>query len=182
MPLRRVTEVPTADMSDKAGPEHEEEKPEVKVVDRRAFTSDGRRREERATAPESAPTPESAPGKRERATGGEAPRQQPEGPVRGEGFTMDGLEDSPEAAARRDAAFLNLCVSLYQSSFIHREAAPGEEEAAPDLDLAVVRANVEMLEMLRRKTAGNLTREEQQILDALVAELKMAYVMKVPGS
>jgi hypothetical protein len=169
-------------MNDKVGPEREEEKPEVKVVDRRAFTSDGRRREEPAAGPGSAPAAEPGPAKSGSAGGGEAPRPQPDGPVRGEGFTMDGLSDAPDSVASRDAAFLNLCVSLYESGFIHLGTEPGQGEAAPEIDLDAARGAVEMLEMLRRKTAGNLTKEERQILDSLLAELKMAYVMKVPGS
>jgi len=36
--------------------------------------------------------------------------------------------------------------------------------------------------MLKRKTKGNLSREEGNILDSLVAELQMAWVMKRQGA
>src|SRR4029077_1673145 len=43
------------------------------------------------------------------------------------------------------------------------EAAPGEEDHAPDLDIA--RHNIDLLTVLQQKTKGNLTDAEQRALD-----------------
>jgi hypothetical protein len=43
-------------------------------------------------------------------------------------------------------------------------------------DLRQARITIDMLEMVREKTAGNLSPEEQRLLGAVLAELQMNYV------
>jgi hypothetical protein len=50
----------------------------------------------------------------------------------------------------------------------------GQEKREPDLELA--RYNIDMLETLREKTKGNLTKEEENILKNTLNELHMGYV------
>jgi hypothetical protein len=50
----------------------------------------------------------------------------------------------------------------------------GEEQREPDLELA--RYNIDMLQMLEDKTKGNLTPEEQQMLQNTLSDLRMGYV------
>jgi hypothetical protein len=50
----------------------------------------------------------------------------------------------------------------------------GEETPAPDFELA--RHNIDLLAMLQLKTKGNLTTEEQRVLDNSVAELRFRFV------
>lgn len=164
-------------MDEKFGPGQGDEKPEIKIVDRRSFTSDGRRR---------GADPAGAPDQKPPATDDDpvgTPRTEPQGPIHGPGFTMNRSSETDRSRAGRDAAFLNLCVSLYESGCIHLGVSGAEGAThgeAPDLEAA--RGAVEMLEMLKRKTLGNLSREEQEILESLLAELQMAYVMKAPGA
>ena len=54
----------------------------------------------------------------------------------------------------------------------------GQEKKEPDLELA--RYNIDMLEVLQEKTKGNLTQEEETVLDNTLSELRMGYV-KVAG-
>ena len=53
-----------------------------------------------------------------------------------------------------------------------------EEKREPDLALA--KYNIDMLETLEEKTKGNLTEEEEKILEDMLGQLRMAYV-KVVG-
>ncbi len=50
----------------------------------------------------------------------------------------------------------------------------GQEKREPDLELA--RYNVDMLETLQEKTKGNLTQEEEKVLENTLNELRMGYV------
>jgi len=50
----------------------------------------------------------------------------------------------------------------------------GQEKREPDLELA--RYSIEMLETLQEKTKGNLTQEEQKVLENTLNELRMGYV------
>jgi len=50
----------------------------------------------------------------------------------------------------------------------------GEEKRKPDLEMA--RYNIDMLEVLEEKTKGNLTEQEQKVLENTVNEVRMTYV------
>jgi hypothetical protein len=142
----------------------EDQNPDIKIVDRRSFTSTGEKRNEDTV---SAPQPE-------------APSEDSPQPTKleGPGFTM---EEKP-LGSEQDPAFVNLCVSLFQSGCIHLGVVPEGGAEAPEIDLAAAKGIIEMLAMLKDKTNGNLSDEEQKILESLIAELQMAWVVKQPGS
>jgi hypothetical protein len=50
-----------------------------------------------------------------------------------------------------------------------------EAEGAP-VDLPAARHAIDTIEMLRKKTEGNLTAEESRMLDSLLYDLRMKYV------
>jgi hypothetical protein len=50
----------------------------------------------------------------------------------------------------------------------------GQEEKEPDLELA--KYNIDMLETIEEKTKGNLTKEENKILENTLSQVRMAYV------
>jgi hypothetical protein len=68
-----------------------------------------------------------------------------------------------------------LVVSLRMQAEAHlREPGEGGAEGAPNLRLA--RHFIDMLAMLQEKTKGNLTLEEQRLLDNTVTELRFRYL------
>lgn len=99
----------------------------------------------------------------------------------GEGFTMHPGGGAPGSEAGLESAFVNLVVSIYQSGCIHLGLVHEEGSAAPPPDLESAKATVEMLLMLRRKTQGNLDKEEDRILEGLLAELQIAFAVKAPA-
>lgn len=60
-------------------------------------------------------------------------------------------------------------------------ATSAGQQIPPDLDVA--KHHIDMLEVLEKKTGGNLTPEEKQLLDGALYELRMRYVDAVsrPG-
>ena len=54
----------------------------------------------------------------------------------------------------------------------------GQEKREPDLEMA--KYNIDMLATLEEKTKGNLTEEEERVLENTLNEVRMAYV-KVAG-
>ena len=54
----------------------------------------------------------------------------------------------------------------------------GQEQREPDLEMA--KYNIDMLEALQEKTKGNLTEQEEKVLENTLNEVRMAYV-KVAG-
>ena len=142
----------------------------VKVVDRRSFTPDGRRRSAESGETEERPEPEAPP----------------TGPVAGEGFTMESPagEGGPGSTPGEDPAFLNLVISLYNSGCLLLGLGGEERGEAParEPDLEAARGTIDLLAALKRKTEGNLSTDESRIIESLLADLQMAYVMKAPRS
>lgn len=56
---------------------------------------------------------------------------------------------------------------------------PGGQDIPPNLDLA--KHHIDMLDVLDRKTQGNLEPEEKRLLDTMLHQLRMAYVESVRG-
>jgi hypothetical protein len=54
----------------------------------------------------------------------------------------------------------------------------GQEEKEPDLELA--KYSIDMLETIEEKTKGNLSKEEQKVLENTLSQVRMAYV-KIGG-
>lgn len=52
----------------------------------------------------------------------------------------------------------------------------GDEKDRPKPNLPMARHSIDMLEMLKQKTKGNLTLEEQRYLENSVTELQFRYV------
>ena len=75
------------------------------------------------------------------------------------------------------AALISLLVTqtLFALGLLRIE---GQEEKEPDLEMA--KYNIDILEMLLEKTKGNLTEEEQKVLETTLSEVRMAYV-KIAG-
>lgn len=50
----------------------------------------------------------------------------------------------------------------------------GQEDKEPDLEMA--KYNIDMLETLQEKTKGNLTEQEEKVLENTLSQVRMAYV------
>lgn len=59
-------------------------------------------------------------------------------------------------------------------------AGPGGQEIPPNLELA--KHHIDMLDVMDKKTQGNLTPEEKRLLDTTLHQLRMAYVETMRGS
>jgi len=137
---------------------------ELKVNDRRLFTSDGNLREELQPEDEGphgadeqaqTPSPETPP------PGHESP-----------GFERRSL-DEPEGVD-----FMMLINAMAQPAliFLGEVAHPGSGK--PEINLEQARVQIDMLDVLRIKCRGNLTSEEESLLDRVLYELRMRYVSR----
>ena len=75
--------------------------------------------------------------------------------------------------------FIGLVLEKAQLAFLFlgRIRPPEEKETKIDLDAA--RLQIDILEMLQQKTRGNLTKEEENLLNDTLTELRLAYVEAV---
>jgi hypothetical protein len=134
----------------------DEKKQPFTVTDRRLFTSDGERREsaESETREPESPRPPTAEEGPRRAAARRA--TQGAGPAPGVDFTT----------------FL-VGLATQASMLLGREGQP------PDLDGA--REMISILEMLHDKTEGRRTPEEDEVLESILYELRMAYLQMAGG-
>ncbi|MCA1630889.1 MAG: DUF1844 domain-containing protein [Acidobacteria bacterium] len=165
-----------------------EEKPTFKITDRRLFNADGTPRPDavREEPAEPAPAPTEATAGAARAATGDAPTAsasaapraapQPEAGA-AESATEGGGDAGGQPGAEEDPTpFANLVMFIASPAAAamgmteHPSMPPGE------LDLPLARHCIELLATVRDKTRGNLGAQEGQILESLLAELRMQYV------
>jgi hypothetical protein len=145
----------------------EEKKSAFKVVDRRRFTDDGDQRSgpdvptadpvrvEPAPAPKAAPTTPAAA-----AATAVGPNQ---------------AATEPEMTTASGLNFSMFIQSLAQQGLMQMGLIPwphGQRELA----LEQARDTIDILELLKAKTKGNLNGEEQKMMDGIVHELKLSFV------
>ena len=72
--------------------------------------------------------------------------------------------------------FSTLLLSLASSAVLALglEKNPQTGQSEKDFDLA--RFNIDMLKLLKEKTKGNLTPDEQRFLDSIVSDLQLKFV------
>jgi hypothetical protein len=173
------------------------EKKEIKVNDKRMFTPDGVLKEEyrfldeKSTAPQESPEPEpAAPPPPPPA----ADARQPEGwppehalgyePMSGMPGMMGGMPGgsppldlpgiSPEMGG---PSFYDLVAMMAEPVPIYLgDARLPDGQVATDLEMA--RLHIDLLDVLRQKTAGNLTAQERAFLEDLLYRLRVRYVQK----
>jgi len=157
-----------------------EEQPVFKVVDRRPFNPDGTPRElteqEKEEADRAAKTAavENAAAKvmssetqpRAQPQSRPAPAARPEPrPARPAG---DPLDDP--------ASFLSLIMSLASNAAASLGMMPHPVTGETGVDLQTAKHWIDILGMLEQKTQGNLDEQEAQVIDNLLADLRMQYV------
>ena len=149
----------------------QEEQPTFKVTDRRLFNADGSPRE---LSPEEKlePKPEVA---QEAAAAAEVPPAATEtSPQADEEFTEEDLAD-----ARDPASFVSFLMSIASNaaSALGMMEHPVTHQREVDVELG--KHWIDVLGMLQKKTAGNLTPQEKRMLEGLLADLRMQYVSLV---
>lgn len=73
-------------------------------------------------------------------------------------------------------SFSTFALSLHGSALVHLGLIPNPAGQKPQVDLELARHNVDLLEMLKEKTKGNLSEDENNLLDNILYELRMVYL------
>jgi hypothetical protein len=78
--------------------------------------------------------------------------------------------------------FYTFALSLASSAFVHLGDAPHPDTGAPvPPDLALAQQTIDILAMLKDKTKGNLTPEEEKFMEHLLTDLRLRFVTKKTG-
>src|SRR5712691_4914299 len=154
------------------------------ITDRRLFTSEG---ELRSEIPEDAPpkpVPEPAPGEQTATapdpnmppTPSAAEQQEQADAYRKSSKDLDArVELSGHSAKELEMTFERFMASLYMTAMLQLGLMQ-EEGGKPRLDLIGARQTIDTLSLLSEKTKGNLTAAEENFLQNVLYELRMAYV------
>lgn len=87
------------------------------------------------------------------------------------------LVEEPGDAALPDMSFATLVLSLASSALVHLGVAPEPGAPAPGpVDLLLARQTIDILEVLRTKTQGNLDESEAALLEQVVHDLHMRFL------
>ena len=72
--------------------------------------------------------------------------------------------------------FSTLVFSLATGALIHMGLAPDPASRKVQKNLELAKQNIEILSILKDKTKGNLTAEEDKLLENLLAETRLRFV------
>ena len=93
----------------------------------------------------------------------------------GNGFTMSNENNSSKEPLPK-IDFSSFILSLYSSGLVQLGKVEDPSTGQTSVNLELAQHTIEMIDMLKEKTSGNLTEEEQNLLKALLSELRMAFV------
>jgi hypothetical protein len=132
----------------------QEEQENFRVTDKRGFQEDGESRvpdvsDEKEEKPVVEPSPE---------TGSNTPEQ--------------------DARQQPPIDFPSYILSYYTQGLVLLGEVPSPYSGKKEEDVEACRHTVEILAMLQEKTKGNLSKDEEQLLENVLYELRMKYMAK----
>lgn len=96
---------------------------------------------------------------------------------------MSQNNDAPARDALPEVTFSTFIMSLASAALVQLGEVPNPDTGTQVLHPRLARHSIDMLEMLHRKTTQGLDAQERKLLESLLYELRMKYVMKcgAPG-
>lgn len=90
------------------------------------------------------------------------------------------MTEQPDERAGDDelppASFATFVLSLTHSALVHLGDAPDPVTGTAEANLPMARHSIDVLALLQEKTKGNLTGEEERVLDQSLYDLRMRFV------
>jgi hypothetical protein len=156
---------------------------ELKVTDKRMFTPEGDLREEyrflneKSTAPAEPPPSPPSPDMQEPPAASRLPEPPREAPRRGADADSAARLDFPSTPPGMGPTFFDLAAMLAEPVAIYLgDLELPDGQSAVNLEMA--RLHIDMLDVLRQKTLGNLSAQESAFLEDLLYRLRVRYVQK----
>jgi len=86
---------------------------------------------------------------------------------------------SKPAGAQPEINFSSFILSLGSSALYHFGEIPDPVSGAKQRNLDLARQTIDILVILRDKTTGNLSEDESRLLESLLHDLQMRYVLEL---
>ena len=77
-----------------------------------------------------------------------------------------------------EVTFSTFIISLASSALVHLGEVPNPETGGTETNLPLAKHSIDVLEMLRAKTENGLEEQERNLLESILYELRMKFVMK----
>jgi hypothetical protein len=160
----------------------DDQQPNFKVTDRRLFNADGSPRD---LPPEEKPEPKVE----SKEAVSETPQPEPVEPIVAAASTEpidnstddstdleDELTEEEIEGAQDPTSFVNFLMSIASNAASSLGMMEHPVTHQRDVDLELGKHWIDVLGMLEKKTKGNLTKQEAQMLEGLLSDLRMQYV------
>lgn len=85
-------------------------------------------------------------------------------------------EDWEQSNVFNELGFSTFILSLSTSALVHLAELPDPITSEKKVNLALAKQTIAIIEMLQEKTKGNLTEEEDQLIEDLLYDLRVKYV------
>lgn len=163
-------------------PNEKQASKELKVTDKRIFTPEGDIREEfkNEITPADNPQPGAAAAPSVAAAPPAAPpppreeRRQRQEPPPGE----DRRRTMADKASNPGSPFTNFIEPLIAQAYMSLGMLRNPYQPQAKIDVSAARQMIEILTLLKEKTRGNLTPDEEDFLETHLGELKLAFVQR----
>jgi hypothetical protein len=76
--------------------------------------------------------------------------------------------------------FSTFILSLSTSALVHLGELPDPIANKKEVNLQLAKQTISIIEMLKEKTKGNLTPEEESLIDSVLYDVRLKYVQAIP--
>ena len=149
--------------------DEKEEQGGFKVTDRRQFTTEGEIREKQQPDPGG----QEAPPQKE-----EPPKVSQEEKPQPEAAQKDDQKERAEQDPGQGVNFASFLLSLATTGMVHLGEIPEPSTGEKMEDLEAAHQMINILDILKEKTEGNLSAEESHLLENVLYELRMKFMGK----
>ena len=141
-----------------------EEKKDFVIKDRRTFSQDGQKAE-----PADEETPAAPKEEEQAASSTEETRET-------EAAETSQTDESDEQPPMPKINFETFVVSLNASALLHLGAIEDPTTGKTDKNLPMAKQTIDILNLIEEKTAGNLSKDEENLLKSILYDLRIIYV------
>ena len=150
----------------------------IKVTDKRIFTPEGEIRDEFKREIRAVDPAAQKPVEKQEAAPAPQPQSQPEPAHEGPPPGGERRRTIADKAQNPGTPFADFIEPLIAQAYMSLGMLRNPYSPKPQIDTGAARQMIEILTMLKDKTAGNLTPEEEDFLSTHLGELKLAFVQR----
>lgn len=107
----------------------------------------------------------------------ELKEKEPKGKKESKKTTQKKVEKGKQDSAQfSEINFATFILSMSSSAMLHMGEVPYPETGKTEKNLLLAKQSIDIIEMLKEKTKGNLTSDEKTLIDNVLYDLRMRYV------